>query len=185
MSIRVDLSSPVSYLISDVLAQARQRQRETPGSTAEGAVLKHLIGAKLAVRLGNDFIAHQPYSTLDVPTSWGSDFDIPRNAISIHVTTSPTVRLMAKCKANIEAGRRPIIIVPDHRILATVALAENAGQKNRVEVLGAERFISGNVTLLSIASARSIAEQVREVLDAYNRIVILYEGDPSLQIDYA
>jgi len=185
LRISSDHSNTVSFLIADVLAQARQRQQEVPGSTVEGAVLQHLIGAKLAVRLGDDVITHQAYSTADVPTARGGDFDILPNAISIHVTTSPTERLIEKCKANIEAGRRPIIIVPDQRIPATETLAENAGLKNRIEVLGAERFISGNITELSIANARSIADQVREVIDMYNRIVTSRESDPSLQIDYA
>ena len=180
-----DLSNTVSYLIADVLAQARRRQREIPGSTVEGAVLQHLIGAKLAVRLGEDVVSHQAYSTADAPTSRGGDFDIPRNSISIHVTTSPTERLIEKCKANIEAGRRPIVIVPDQRIAATETRAENVGLKNRIEVLGAERFISGNITELSIANSRSVADQVRVIIDMYNRVISSRETDPSLQIDYA
>lgn len=183
------LSSDPSYspihVLSEVLQQARRRQQEVPGSTIEGAVLQHLVGATLDVRLGPGAVTHQSYSTADSPTVRSGDFDIQQNALSIHVTVSPTERLLEKCRANIAAGRQPIIVVPEGRIAATETLAENAGIRDRVAVYGAERLIGFGVTELAVINGCTIAEQWRALIDVYNKLITAYEHDPSLQIDVA
>ena len=69
--------------------------------------MQHLVGAKLDCVLGADTIEHHGFSTSDSASNRSGDFHV--GDVAIHVTTAPTEALIAKCKANIGDGIRPII----------------------------------------------------------------------------
>jgi len=182
LTISVDPSLSLVATITELLAAARSRQRELPGSTREGAVLQHLIGAKLVVLLGEGKVVHHAASTADAPTGRSGDFEIEGTAI--HVTTAPSEALLRKCKNNIDAGIKPIIVVPDRKLPAAEGLAENIGLRNRIEVHSAERFIGANMLERGRFQMGASVESLKELLGLYNRLIQEYESDPSLQVDW-
>jgi len=73
-----------------------------------GAMLQHLVGAKLDVVLGEGKIHHHGFSVADHSTARQSDFQI--ETVAIHVTTHPSEALISKCADNLQAGLKPLII---------------------------------------------------------------------------
>src|SRR5208283_3938547 len=67
--IRLDASRSLRTIVGDVLQQAEDRQKTTPGVYYAGAVMQHLVGAKLDCVLDAGKIEHNSFSTADAPTS--------------------------------------------------------------------------------------------------------------------
>lgn len=110
----------------------------------EGAVLQHLVGAKLQLLMKNkQEIEHNGFSVADAPTGRSGDF-IVGNTI-IHVTTAPSELLMDKCLDNIHSRYRPFIITVLESMPAAKSLASIKGVLKNVEIVDAEQFISTNV----------------------------------------
>ncbi len=70
--------------------------------------MQHLVGAKLSLLLGDEKVQRFGFSVADEVSGRGGDFVI--GDIAMHVTTMPGEALMRKCKANLEAGIRPVIV---------------------------------------------------------------------------
>ena len=74
--IRLDASRSLRTLVRDMIAQAEERQRNTPGMQYAGAVLQHLVGAKLDCALGVGNFEHNSFSTSDAQSGRNGDFFI-------------------------------------------------------------------------------------------------------------
>ena len=74
-------------VVRDVIEQAEERQKTTPGVYYAGAVMQHLVGAKLDCALGKGHFEHNSFSTADAPSARAGDFFL--GDVAIHVTTSP------------------------------------------------------------------------------------------------
>lgn len=177
----IDPQLAISKVISLILREARKRQEEAPGSTIEGTVLQHLVGAKLSLVLNQENIEHYGSSVADVADSRAGDFQIGDSAI--HVTISPTERLIEKCKTNLSKAFRPIIVCPTDKVAGALLLAENAGIKDRIEVYDAETFISTNLNELAQFQGTKLKTTTHDLFKRYNEIVSRVENDPSLQIE--
>lgn len=179
--IRLDASKSLRAVVRDVLEQAEVRQRTTPGMYYAGAVLQHLVGAKLDCAMGQGQFAHNSFSTADAPTGRAGDFLI--GDVAIHVTTSPSEAVIAKCGDNINAGLRPILVTLQRRLQVAEGLADNATLGDRIDVFEIEQFIALNLYEIGkfAATGRQIA--VRDVVERYNEIVDEFETDPSLKIE--
>ena len=145
-----------------------------------GAMLQHLIGAKLTLALPNEPIVHHGFSVADAPGGRSGDFEIG-NA-SIHVTTTPGEAVMRKCEANVHAGRHPIIITMRDMLPAADAFAVAQGIGDKVEILDAEQFIVANLHELGEFKSVERRIKVESLIDKYNEIVAANETDPSLRI---
>lgn len=179
--IQIDARMPISAIITDVLEQAQERQRQTSGSTLVGTVLEHLVGAKLALALGDDKVQHKPVSTADTSSGAAGDFEVEESVI--HVTTSPSEPLIRKCEANAASGRRPIIICPTDFRIGTLKLAKALGVENRIEIFEAQEFISMNINEKAGFSSARLHETTMRLIDKYNAIIDETENDPSLRIE--
>jgi hypothetical protein len=178
--LKLDQSKSLRHAVHDLLDSAFARQKEMPGTMAAGAVMQHLVGAKLEIMsLGLD-IEHRGFSVADSPGGWKGDFLIHDTAI--HVTTAPTEALIRKCRDNLEQGLRPVIITTDTGIGGATALALNAGIADRIDVLEVEQFVATNVYEKSAFSASKRAVTVAGLIEKYNKIVEACESDPSLKI---
>jgi len=62
--IKPDASRSLRTVVRDVLAQAEDRQKTTPGMYYAGAVLQHLVGAKLDCALGPGKFEHNSFINL-------------------------------------------------------------------------------------------------------------------------
>lgn len=179
-----DQSKSFSATIFALLKQAEERQKRTPDSTFLGTMLQHLVGAKLELSLEKQGmgVQHHGASVADAISGREGDFVLDRTAI--HVTTYPSSSLLEKCQINLARGYYPIIITLADKVTTAQVYADGIGIAERVEIFPAEKFLAANLHELSgFASARHIIT-LRQLIECYNRIVEIYETDPSLRIAF-
>ncbi|WP_101808371.1 DUF4928 family protein [Paenibacillus pasadenensis] len=178
--LRYDASKSLRAIVRDLLAQAVKRQKDNPGTMYAGAVLQHLVGAKLSLLLSDDRVSRHGFSVADAGTGRSGDFVI--DEVIIHVTTAPSEALIRKCKRNLEAGTRPLIVTVYENMPAAESLAKIQEIEGRVDILEAEQFIATNIYELSgfLTSERRVT--VERLIEKYNEIVSEVETDPSLKV---
>ncbi|MDL2273761.1 DUF4928 family protein [Oscillospiraceae bacterium OttesenSCG-928-G22] len=177
-----DPSRTIGASLDELFEQARKRQKQNPGTQYLGAVLQHLVGAKLSVILPSDkFQIHGAY-VADSPTDRGGDFAI--NNTILHCTTAPGEPLIQKCKANIHAGCQPIIITIFDRVKTALDLAADADLSGRVEVWDIQQFLSTNVSEHSAFDGTARNAKLADIIEKYNAIIAEVETDPSLRIEF-
>lgn len=179
--LKYDMSKTIRSTVRDLLAQAEERQKESPGTTYVGTVLQHLVGAKLTLILPEDSLEVHGASVADSPTARSGDFII--DDVVIHCTTAPGEALMQKCQRNINGGLRPIIVTTYPRLVVAETLASDIGLGGRVEVWDIEQFLATNVYELSLFKSTDRKVTVEKLISAYNHIIGLCETDPSLRIE--
>jgi hypothetical protein len=178
--LKVDSSRSLRSIVSDLIGAAFARQRECPGTMAAGAVLQHLVGAKLELALPEAGILHNGFAVADAPGDRKGDFLIGDTAI--HVTTAPSEALIRKCCTNLAENLRPLIITTENGAGGAVALAKNADVADRIDILEVEQFVATNIFEWSGFQQAQRPVSVRELIDCYNRIISKCETDPSLKI---
>ncbi|WP_267877800.1 DUF4928 family protein [Massilia oculi] len=177
-----DASKTLASVIRNLLDQALNRQKKSPGKTYVGAVLQHLVGAKLELALPELEIVHNGASVADMVSSRSGDFVLD-NAI-IHCTTAPAEALLRKCQANLQAGLHPIILTTANKISVAEGLAENIGIEGRVEIMDALQFLAANLYEMSLFKGSDRRITVVRLVEKYNEIVAKHEADPSLRIAF-
>lgn len=180
--IRLDASRSLRTLVRDMLVQAEERQRNAPGMQYAGAVLQHLVGAKLDCALGVGNFAHNSFSTSDAQSGRAGDFFI--GDVALHVTTAPGEAVIGRCRDNIDDGHRPIIVTTSRGLSAAEVLAENAGLGDRIDVFEVEQFVALNLYELGRFAAEGRRTAVGDVVTRYNEIIENFETDPSLKIEF-
>ncbi len=176
-----DQSKTLVSVLRNLLEQALERQRKSPGKTYIGAVLQHLVGAKLELSLADVEIIHNGFSVADAVSSRSGDFVID-NAI-IHCTTAPSEALLQKCKLNLQSGKIPIILTISKMLGAAEGLAEAVGIDGRVEMMDALQFIAANLYEMSLFKAAQRKITIDNLVEKYNEIVSTHESDASLRIE--
>lgn len=172
----------VQQIVRDLIVQAETRQADTGGAMVVGAVLQHLVGAKIEVAMGNRVtIVHHSASTSDA-RGRGGDFDIG-DAV-IHVSAAPGELLVSKCRDNVEAALRPIIVTTESEVGVAIKLLSRHQLNSRVEVFGVEQFIALNANELGLFQSSKASAALRTIIDRYNEIVDANEVDPSLAIEW-
>ncbi len=133
LKLNVDTGTSLKASITGIFDEAKKRQSENRGSTVLGAVMQHLVGAKLEVLYPDQTIQHSGYSVADSPTGRSGDFQI--GDCVIHVTTAPGTLLLQKCSDNLDRGLRPLIVSTNAGAALAETLAEEEGISRRIEVL--------------------------------------------------
>jgi hypothetical protein len=175
---KLDAKSSLRATVRDLLAQAVERQKQDVGTMVLGAVLQHLVGAKLELVLGREIEAHGAF-VADSVTDRPGDYFV--EDVVVHVTTSPTEALLRKCKQNLERDLKPLIITTFKNVLVAEALAENAEMTERVDVFDVEQFVASNIFELSKFKTKSRKVTVKALIDHYNRLAA-HENNPGLLI---
>ena len=178
--LRYDTSKSLRAIVRDLLVQAFKRQKENPGTMYGGAVLQHLVGAKLSLVLPDGIVQNNGFSVADAVSARSGDFII--DEVIIHVTTAPGEALMRKCDGNLQAGTRPIIVTTYESMPGAESLASIQGIAGRVDILEAEQFIATNVYELSRFETAQRKLTVERLINKYNEIVEACETDPSLKV---
>lgn len=178
--IKIDQSKSLRRMIGELMEAAFDRQKESPGTMIAGAVMQHLVGAKLQVALPKAKIEHKGFSVADAPGGRKGDFLIGDTAI--HVTTAPTEALIRKCRDNLAKNIRPVIITTDSGAGGAHSLAINAEIADRIDILEIEQFVATNVYEWSGFMQAKRPPKVAELVEQYNKIIDLCETDPSLKI---
>lgn len=176
-----DQSKTLGAVLRNLLDQAIERQRKSPGKTYIGAVLQHLVGAKLELAMPKVQISHNGFSVADSVSDRSGDFVIDDTII--HCTTAPTEALLKKCKANLQSGRRPIILTLAKMIGAAEGMAETLGIDGRVEIMDALQFLAANLYEMSLFKASQRKITMERLAKKYNEIISEYESDASLRIN--
>ncbi|EJI87001.1 hypothetical protein AEST_00420 [Alishewanella aestuarii B11] len=179
--IRLDSSRSLRTLVRDVIAQAEERQKNSPGMQYAGAVLQHFVGAKLDCALGAGMFEHNSFSTSDAQSGRVGDFLI--GDVAIHVTTAPGEAVIRRCKDNLDDGYRPIIVTNQRGLSAAEVLAENAGLGERIDVFEVEQFVALNLYEIGKFASEGRRVAVNDLVDRYNQIVDEVETDPSLKLE--
>lgn len=179
--VRLDSSRGLRTVVKDVIAQAIERQRSAPGMQYAGAVLQHLVGAKLDCALGRDVFEHNSFSTSDAQSGRVGDFFI--GDVAIHVTTAPAEAVIRRCRDNIDEGFKPLIVTTQRGLTAAEVLAENAGIGDRLDIFEVEQFIALNLYEFGKFTADGRRIAVDSLVVRYNEIVSEFETDPSLKIE--
>lgn len=180
--IRLDASRSLRTVVRDLLAQAEDRQKNSPGTHYVGGVIQHLIGAKLDCALGQGHVTHNSFSTSDQQTGRAGDFFL--GDVAIHVTTAPGEAVIERCRDNLNDGFRPILVTVQRGLTVGEALAENAGIGDRLDVFEIEQFVALNLYELGRFAAEGRRVAVADLVNRYNEIVDEFETDPGLKIEF-
>jgi hypothetical protein len=166
--------------ITDLLDQAAELQADGGGTNYVGAMLQHLVGAKLDIVLGQGKLHHHGFSVADQSTQRKADYQV--EAVAIHVTTHPTEALIRKCGENIKAGLKPLIVTLGEAVRPADFILKTFELNDRVDVLDAAQFLTANVYERSLFKVAECKVTLAALLDRYNAIVDECETDPSLRI---
>ena len=181
-TVKLDASKGLRSVVRDVLQQASERQQESSGVTYAGAVLQHLVGAKLECAMAAErmIFEHFSFTTSDSQTNRAGDFLL--GDVAIHVTTAPGEAIIRRCQENLDAGFRPIIVTLRKGFAVAEGLAANAGISDRLDVFEIEQFVALNLYELGRFKAAGRRTAVEDMVERYNAIVEETETDPSLKI---
>ncbi len=166
--------------IENLLDQAKELQSDSGGTNYVGAMLQHLVGAKLDIVLGEGKLVHHGFSVADQSTARKADYQI--DTVAIHVTTHPSEALVRKCDDNLKAGLKPLIITLADAVKPAQYLLEAAGIAARVDVLDTTQFLTANVYERSLFKTADCKLTLTALLERYNEIVAKCETDPSFLI---
>jgi Domain of unknown function (DUF4928) len=166
--------------IEDLLQQAQEVQANAGGTNYVGAMLQHLVGAKLDLVLGVGKLTHHGFSVADHSTVRKSDFQV--EAVAIHVTTHPSEALVRKCADNLRAELKPVILSIGEGVPGAAFLLKNSDLVDRVDVLDAAQFLTANVYERSLFKAAECNVTLGKLLTRYNEIVAECETDPTLVV---
>lgn len=179
--IKLDGARSLRAVVRDVIGQAVERQKSMPGVYYAGAVLQHLVGAKLDCALGRGKFEHNCFSTADAPSGRAGDFLI--GDVALHVTTSPGEAVIEKCRDNLNDGFRPLLVTLQHGVTVAEGLADNFGLGDRIDIFEIEQFVALNLYELGKFGADGRRIAITELVERYNEIVEEFETDPSLRIE--
>lgn len=145
-----------------------------------GYVAQHLVGAKLQLRFPDIEVSNEGGSTADMQTQRPGDFLIGHTAF--HVTVAPMPPVFEKCRHNISQGFKPLLLVPDSKLMGARQIAEQiCGQQIAVESI--ETFVSQNINEISLFSKDKLTVSFRQLVTIYNHRVNQVETDKSLMIE--
>lgn len=183
LKLKVDTGSTLKACLTGIFEEAKRRQSENRGSTVLGAVMQHLVGAKLEMLYPDQKIRHSGYSVADSPTGRSGDFEI--GDCVIHVTTAPATLLLQKCIDNLDRGLRPLVISTNTGAAMAETLADQEGLSKRIEVLDITQFLVANMLEWTTFDGSKRRNTFEELIARYNAIVEACETDPSLKIEVA
>ena len=181
LKLKLDQSRSLASVFGDLLASAEKKQKQNSGTMYVGAVMQHLVGAKLEVILGVDGITHNGFSVADQQTARSGDFVL--SDVVVHVTVTPTEALLAKCAENLSAGCRPIIVTVGLGVQGAVSLATAQAIEERIEVWDICQFLAANLHEWSKFGETPPRGSVENLISIYNSIVDVHETDPSLRVE--
>lgn len=175
-----DPSKSLRANIERLLTQAEEIQISGSRTHYVGAMLHHLVGAKLDLVLGGGKIHHRRFSVADESTARSGDYHMEN--VAIHVTTHPGEALIRKCGENLQAGLKPLIITLGEAVRPAEFTIKAFELTDRVDVLDAAQFLTANVYERSLFKAADCRATLTAILTRYNEIVDACETDPSPHI---
>lgn len=180
--ISLDASKSIRAVVRNVLEQAQQRQSEGTGTYYTGAVMQHIVGAKLDCVLGEGRFTHNSFSTSDAQTGRAGDFFV--GDVAIHVTTAPGEAVIGRCRENLEQGYKPILVTSIRGLAVAEGLAENANLSDRIDIFEFEQFVASNLYELGAFMGEGRRTAIQDLVKRYNEIIDAFETDLSMKIEF-
>jgi hypothetical protein len=177
-----DTGKSVAANLAEIFQQAAEIQKNSGGANFVGAMLQHLVGAKLDIVLGQGVAQHHGFSVADHSTDRPGDFEV--NGVAIHVTTHPTEALIRKVAKNLQSGLKPLIVTLADGVVGAGFLLKNTEWKDRIDIIDATQFLTANVYERSFFKAGECKATLTGILNRYNEIVAECETDPVLHIRF-
>ncbi len=177
-----DTGKSVAANLANLFDQAADIQKNSGGANFVGAMLQHLVGAKLDIVLGTNIAKHHGFSVADHSTERQADFEV--NGVAIHVTTHPTEALIRKTAKNLQTGLKPLIVTLSDGVEGAAYLLKSTEWKDRIDVIDATQFLTANVYERSLFQAGECKTTLTTILTRYNEIVLACETDPVLVIRF-
>ncbi len=146
----------------------------------EGQVAQHLVGAKLSLRYPKIPVPNEPVSAADEQTGRPGDFLLTDTVF--HVTVAPAQALFDKCKHNLSQGYKVYVLVSERTLAAARYLAALTSPE-QIFCQSIESFVSQNLDELSGFSKQVLPNELKALLETYNKRVDSAELDKSLLID--
>ena len=181
LALKFDPSKSIRSIVRDLIEVAEKRQSQNRGGQIVGALLQHLVGAKLSLIVPQEMMA-QMHGAYVADAVSDRDGDFSYGDAVIHVTSAQGEAVIRKCTKNIEDGFHPIIITTNKRVSVAEGLAESAGIANRLEVWDIEQFLSMNLNERGLFCQDGRKDMAVRLVEAYNKIIDTCETDPSLKI---
>lgn len=178
--LKLDPSRSIASIIGDLLNQAKEREKEMPGVHYAGAVMQHIVGAKIDCVLGTGQIEHHSFSTSDSQTGRHGDFFV--NDVAIHITTAPNEAVINRCLENLESGHRPILVTLEDKVEYAKITADQRGLGERIDVFGIEQFVAANIYELGRFASEGRRTTIDDLVNRYNEIIGSAETDHSMKI---
>jgi hypothetical protein len=179
--VRLDGSRSLRLVVRDVLEQAEERQKAALGVWYVGALMQHMVGAKLDCVLGRGKFEHNSFTTSDEQSGRKGDFFV--GDVAIHVTSSPGEAVIERCRDNLDSGHRPVLVTRRRGVTVAEALAENVNLVDRIDIFEIEQFIALNFYEFGKFASEGRRAALTEFATRYNEIVDEVETDPSLRIE--
>jgi len=145
-----------------------------------GPVAQHLIGAKLQLRFPDIEVSNEAASTADMQTKRPGDFLIEDTAF--HITIAPMQAVYEKCLYNISQGYKPLLLVPDNKLVGARQIAEQVIEQ-QIAVESIESFVSQNMNEISGFGKFELTNSFKKLIEIYNLRVDQAETDKSLMIE--
>lgn len=180
--LKLDASRSIVFIVRDLLDQTRAREKEMPGVHYAGAVIQHLVGAKLDCVLGTGNIEHHSFSTSDQQTGRHGDFFT--GDVAVHVTTAPNEAVIDRCQTNLNEGHRPILITLEDKVEYSKITADQRGLGERIDVFGIEQFVAANIYELGGFAGEGRKTTIADLIKRYNEIIESAETDHSMKIAF-
>ena len=153
-------------------------------SSNPGAILQHLVGAKLELRFSGNpdvIVEHNKSATADIQTNRKGDFDIGNSVI--HVTKTPTLDHFRKSLANAKSGRTTYLLIPEDKMgLSDLSRDIDSDYKSKVNLFSVEQFLAQNIDEIGQFRKDISIRTLESLLLKYNELVEKYENDSSLKI---
>jgi DNA (cytosine-5)-methyltransferase 1 len=176
----ININYNASELISQYISKIINCKVGNPG-----AVLQHLVGAKLERRFRNTNvkIKHHSSSAADKQTGRHGDFEI--NTTVFHVTKILNEGHVKKANRNVSNGRDVYILIPmENELHAGLTIKNEKGDAflKKVQIISIEKFIGQNLDEMAVFDKTSSREELKKLLEVYNELIDNYEGDNSLKV---
>lgn len=147
-----------------------------------GAVLQHLVGAKLALRFGELKIIHHSSSAADMQTGRLGDFEI--GSAVFHVTKRANDGHYRKALQNADNGRTVYLLIPSEIQEATRKYADQLDPQfsSKINVFSVEQFVAQNLDELAFFDRLEALKKFERLLSTYNVLIDEHENDSSLRV---
>lgn len=172
----LDSNKPVSAVVSDILAAAKERADQPTGIVAQ-----HLVGAKLELRFPELEVGRDKANAADLQTDRQGDFQLGNTAF--HVTVAPSSKLADRARENIMQGFRPVMLVPYSEVAFATGLFKSEELDNKVGVQSIESFVGTNIEEIGYYASDNIRLGLARLIRKYNERIADCEVDQSLRIE--